>query len=255
MLEGKKVLLYGRNIDDLKSILPDSLTLVDANPDYVITYGGDGSLLGAERDWPGVPKIALRDYHNNPKCPQHSEKQVLELALKGELKSQKLIKLEAFTESGESLCAINDIALHNGDPRSAIRYVVSIDGKFFPHQIVGDGVVVSTPFGSSAYYKSITGSVFYTGIGVAFNNSTEPMDHIVLSDEAVIEVTVTRGPAILLADNSPQHFLINEGEKILVKKTATDVVFYGVDIFRCPDCYALKRKMWKENLSSIMANK
>jgi hypothetical protein len=41
----------------------------------------------------------------------------------------------------------------------------------------------------------------------------------------------------------------------VVKKTETDVVFYGVDIFRCPDCYALKRKMWKENLIDIMIKK
>ncbi len=255
MLSGKKVLVYGRNIDDLIPMLPKSVELVQDDPDLIISYGGDGSLLGAERAWPGTPKIALRDYRHNPKCSEHSEQQVLALAAQGKLAPRHLIKLEAFDEKGHSVCAINDIVLHNADPRSAIRYAVSIDGRPFPHQMVGDGVVVATPFGSSAYYKSITGSVLYTGIGLAFNNSTEPMDHLVLAEESVIEVIITRGPAVLLGDNSPQQFIINEGEKVVVKKSLTKAEFYGIDIFRCPDCYALRKKLWTSNLDEIINKK
>ena len=32
-----------------------------ALPDIIISNGGDGSLLGAERDFPGIPKLGLRD--------------------------------------------------------------------------------------------------------------------------------------------------------------------------------------------------
>lgn len=252
MLSGKKVLVYGRNVDDLISVLPKEVELVSTNPDLVISYGGDGALLGAERDWPGVPKIAMRDYRHNPKCSEHSEEQVLALALAGELTPRKLIKLDAFDGKGNCLSAMNDVVLHNGDPRSAIRYAVTIDGKSFPHQMVGDGVVTATPFGSSAYYKSITGSVFYTGIGLAFNNSTEPMDHMVLNDASVIEVIITRGPAVLLADNSPREFIIEEGEKITIKKGEAETLFYGLDIFRCPACYSLRKELWKERLDGLI---
>lgn len=255
MFKDKRTLVYGRNIDDLIPLLPKDIELVKDDPELVISYGGDGSLLGAERTWPGVPKIAIRDYRHNPKCSEHSERQVISLAVNNKLPPRHLIKLEAFDEKGRRLEVINDIVIHNADPRSAIRYAVMIDGRPFPHQMVGDGVVVATTFGSSAYYKSITGSVFYTGIGLAFNNSTEPMDHLVLSDESVIEVIITRGPAVLLGDNSPQQFIINEGEKVTIKKSITTATIHGIDIFRCPDCYALRKQLWKSNISAIVNQK
>lgn len=237
---GKRIKLIGRNLDDLKKQLPSDLMLVEENPELIITHGGDGTLLGAERDFPGIPKLALRDCKSNPKCEKHGLTKVLQL----DLKAETFVKLKASDQHGNTLTGINDIVLHNADPCSAIRYRIWIDGKPFLQQIVGDGVVASTPFGSSAYYKSITGSTFNVGFGLAFNNSTEPMNHLVLSEQSVIEIMVTRGPAILFSDNTPQRLTVKEGERIRISISDQPAVFYGIDIFRCQDCYELRRKFW-----------
>ena len=51
-----RVKIVGRNLDDLRPLLKMfPVKLVETEPDLVISYGGDGSLLGAERDFPGVP--------------------------------------------------------------------------------------------------------------------------------------------------------------------------------------------------------
>ncbi len=244
MLKDKRILLYGRHLEDLRSHLPSEFQFVDENPDVIICYGGDGTILGSEREFPEVPKIILRDVRLNPKCDKHTEAKLLQLCLDNKLKKQTLTKIKATNSSGKNLVAINDLVLHNFDPRSAIRYRIWIDGKPFLKQIVGDGVVVATTFGSSAYYKSITNSTFNVGIGLAFNNCTEPIDHIVLNENSVIEIMITRGPALLLADNSPEEIRIEEGEKIVISRTSESATFYGVEEFRCPECYDLRKAFW-----------
>ena len=58
-----KVKLVGRNLEDLRPLLRMfPVEIVDSEPDLVISYGGDGSLLGAERDFPGVPKCPDSEY-------------------------------------------------------------------------------------------------------------------------------------------------------------------------------------------------
>ena len=243
MLLGKRVLLIGRNLDDLIPHIPNGVELVSDNPDFIICHGGDGTLLGAERSYPGIPKLALRDSRSNPKCPQHAVEKVLAM----DLKPKKFMKMEVVDSKGRVVVGVNDIVLHNADPCSAIRYHIWIDGEPFLQQIVGDGLVASTPFGSSAYYKSITGSTFNVGFGIAFNNSTEPMNHLVLSDESTVEVMVTRGPAILFADNDPSRLNLSSGDKFTIRPSKDSATFYGIDIFRCLDCYVLRRKFWIEH--------
>ena len=42
-----------------------------ADSDLLIPYGGDGTLLGAERDFPGVRKYPIRDEETAPLCANH----------------------------------------------------------------------------------------------------------------------------------------------------------------------------------------
>ncbi|MFA6724146.1 MAG: hypothetical protein WCS95_05695, partial [Lentisphaeria bacterium] len=63
LFSGRKlrVLLYGRNLEDLRPLLQGfPLDIVQEDPELVITHGGDGSLLGAERLYPGIPKCPIR---------------------------------------------------------------------------------------------------------------------------------------------------------------------------------------------------
>ena len=63
-----RVLVTGRYVDDVKTPLSElaGVELVEDSPDLVLTHGGDGALLGAERDFPGVPKLPLRDARTAP---------------------------------------------------------------------------------------------------------------------------------------------------------------------------------------------
>lgn len=237
-----KVAVCGRHLDDLEALLQDtSMQVVRRDPELVISYGGDGALLGAERDYPGVPKLPMRDRRSVPKCHLHAEQEILKLLLDKCLQRSELMKLEATTASGQALEGINDIVVNKENIASAVRFRLWLDGELHENHIVGDGLVLATPFGSTGYYRSITHSLFRVGIGLAFNNSTEPLDHLVVAQTTEIEVEILRGPALLLADNDPRRIVLQRGDRVHVRKAVRKTEVLGLDIFRCPDCYRLRQ--------------
>ncbi|ELY35524.1 hypothetical protein C496_23146 [Natronorubrum tibetense GA33] len=90
--------------------------------------------------------------------------------------------------------APNEISLHHYSPILAATFAVRIDDQGTAYEferLVGDGVLVATPFGSTGYYRSIIGGTFSSGLSVAFNNVHTPIDaprYIHLSPDADVEV-------------------------------------------------------------------
>ncbi len=201
----------------------------------VVTYGGDGSLLRADRDFPHLPKLPIRRNSDYIKCDRHQNAEVFRRVYEGRQTVAHLPRLRA-DAAGQAVHAINDIVFHNELATSAVRYRVRIDGKPYSQEIVGDGCVVATPFGSSAYYRSITKSVFRVGIGLAFNNSTEAVNHLVLKHGSVIEVEVTRGPALLFGDNAREQVPVEAGDKLSIRCCEDTAEVWELSTLTCKQC-------------------
>ncbi|RJQ28840.1 hypothetical protein C4565_03120 [Candidatus Parcubacteria bacterium] len=214
----KKVTLFGRDSNSIRSLVERAGFLITDNnhPDFVISYGGDGTLMGSEFKYPSIPKIILKGSLICKKAYSYSNEDALKKIQGGNYKIEKIEKILARTKSRE-LVALNDIVVHNKNPRHAIRYTLFINNKQINKEIIGDGIVVSTPFGSTGYYRSITDSFFETGIGLAFNNSTEQSDHMVLKEENIITLHVTRGPAMIYADNQEEEIELLDNEEVTIK--------------------------------------
>ncbi|MFA6407799.1 MAG: hypothetical protein WCV80_03795 [Candidatus Paceibacterota bacterium] len=214
-----KVLLFGTKQKEIEEMVKNTgFVLVEKDPEIIICYGGDGTLFGAEYEYPGIPKVMVRGSRVCKLCNSLSNQEVLKRVKEGKYKREKIGKLEV-SVSGETMIAMNDVVVHNKDPRHAMRYIIHVDGIQIGEEIIGDGVVVATPLGSSGYYRSITDSSFEVGIGLAFNNSTEQSDHIVLSDERSVVVNITRGPAIIYADNQKESIEVNVGGEVKIVKS------------------------------------
>lgn len=236
----KRVRLIGKNLDDIRpKLLERGFEEVEENFELVVAHGGDGTLLWAERDFPGVPKLPLRDARTAPFCRLHDYDTVLDAFLADKLALTVLPKLEGRTGDAR-LVALNDIFVHNRDRVSALRYQVRIDGELYATEIVGDSVGVSTVHGSTAYYRSITHSIFRVGIGLAFSNSTEEVNHLVLQEDAVVTIRVIRGPALLAADNTPRMIEVPQGGEVVIRKTSGQAQIYGLAGFMCPKCRMLR---------------
>ncbi|OGV52063.1 MAG: hypothetical protein A2X49_06750 [Lentisphaerae bacterium GWF2_52_8] len=236
-----KVALTGKHLEDIKPFLQKhGFSICEKDPELLITHGGDGTLLGAERLFPGLPKLPLRDVRTAPLCPNHHTESILELLNEGKLPLSRIAKLEGVCGS-RKISGINDVFIHNAKRVSAVRYRVWIDDELYAKEVVGDGVGVATILGSTAYYRSITHGIFRVGIGLAFSNSTEVTNHLVLPETSVIKFRIIRGPSIMVADNAAEDAIaLEEGDMASVSVSSSYALVYGIDAFMCPECRQLR---------------
>lgn len=213
-----KLLIYGDKTEEIEKIAEKAgFKIVKNNPDIIASYGGDGTFMEAENKYPGILKFALKKSKICKLCQNLPIEESLRKIIAGEYIEREEIKIETVF-GNTKIIGLNEIIVHNIDPRRAIRYEIFVNGKKIGGEIIGDGVVVSTPHGSTGYYRSITDSFFEVGIGIAFNNSTEQADHMVLKDSSEIVIKITRGKAIVYADNNNEEIILDDGDEIVVRK-------------------------------------
>lgn len=235
-----KIKLLGQKCDAIRPLLDQyGFQEVSESPELIIAYGGDGTLLGSEREWPGIPKLPLRDSHTAKLCEDHDYEIQLKNFLSGQTK-QEVLKKIAVTAGGHYLSALNDIYIHNAEQASALRYQVWIDDDLYADEIAGDAVGLSTVHGSSAYYRSITHSVFQIGLGLAFSNSMELVNHMVIRETSRVRIKIVRGPAVIVADNSPERIMLDEGDEAVMEQCEETALIYGLKNFMCPQCRFLR---------------
>ncbi len=203
--------------------------VVKKNPDIVISNGGDGTILFGERLYPSVPKLAIKTSKICRKCdytPKHLD-YLLQRIKQKKYKITEMMKLKA-SFKGKELVALNEIQVRHKLPTKAVRISLFVNGKAY-RDVVGDGVIVATPFGSTAYYKSAGGKAFKKGIGIVFNNVySDGVKSLVVPEKAKIRVRVERETALLIADNYERFIEVKPGGEMriaLVKDKARFLEF------------------------------
>lgn len=237
-----KIYLWGRDVTIIADELKRRGLVVTNSPeeaDLIMTHGGDGSLFTAEQKWPGKLKFPVRDSLTAPLCPKHGYGMQFELLKNGKLNECRLPKLMGIA-NGRECYGINDVYLHSRIPAAAMRYNVLIDGNMYAREVVSDAVGCSTVHGSTAYYRSITHSIFRVGIGLAFSNSTELVNHIVISEQSIVHINILRGEGVLVSDNSSDVIVLKEDDSAEIRQSELSTPTLGLDIFMCSECRRLR---------------
>ena len=215
-----KIAIYGKTPESkaqlLKEINKAGFRRDEKHPDLVISYGGDGTFLWAERAYPGVPKALFRYSKICKKCHNLPIKHALALIKKKRYKIMTYPKLEARIGTTK-LLGTNDIVVRNSLPTHAVRFTLSVNGNQVNGEFIGDGIIAATPFGSTAYFHSTTRKTFTKGIGIAFNNTTVAHLPLFLPQNSIIKLTVTRGEAFVVADNQPRLIMLSPGKSVTIK--------------------------------------
>lgn len=233
-----KVALVGRNAHDLLPLIAEFGFELVADPrtaETIIAYGGDGTLIGSEHTYPGIKKIGLRDNRVCSKCARHADRDVLSRLARGQAPASELAKLVVSVRD-KKLWGLNDVLLRNSDIRSAVRFSVHVNDEPVTDEIIGDGLVASTPFGSSAYFRSISNTTFREGIGLAFNNCTDFGNHMVLLPSDRVTVAIVRGPAHVTTDNNPEIITVDEGDRLEISRSSETARILAADTLRCGHC-------------------
>ena len=184
----KAMVVFRRDPSEVKNALTRvGFELVEENPDFIVCYGGDGTVLFSERTFPEIPKLIIKtsracrmyDYALNDLSTLLSKIKAGNYQIHSEMKLETEAK-------GKRLVGLNEIQIRAKLPISALRFSLWVNSRKFEH-LIGDGVIVATPFGSTGYYKSTGGSQFEEGIGISFNNlHNKLVNSLVVSEDSAV---------------------------------------------------------------------
>ena len=136
--------------------------------DFLVSLGGDGTLLSLVRRSYGYHKPVVGINAGNlgflADITIEEVETFLERLLVGEYRIDDRMMIEGYIrkKSGTkiSFIAFNDVVITSPEPSKMVKVNASIDGERF-NSYTGDGLIISTPTGSTAYNLSAGGPILY----------------------------------------------------------------------------------------------
>jgi len=136
--------------------------------DFLVSVGGDGTLLSLVRQSYAFHKPVVGINAGNLGFLADITIDEVDLFLNrllvGEYRLDDRMMIEGYIEkkSGEKkrFIAFNDVVITSPEPSKMVKVNASIDGERF-NSYTGDGLIISTPTGSTAYNLSAGGPILY----------------------------------------------------------------------------------------------
>ncbi|MDH5408263.1 MAG: NAD(+) kinase [Gammaproteobacteria bacterium] len=198
--------------------------------DLAITIGGDGSLLNAARNMvdSNVPIVGVnlgRLGFLVDISPNEMKERIGEI-LNGDYEEEHRILLDASIHHQDGTKshsdAFNDVVVHKWEVARMIETETYINGKFL-NAMRSDGLIVSTPTGSTAYALSGGGPILESDMDamvlVPICPHTMSYRPIVIDGDSKIEIVVKKSTAKAQVSCDGQINLgLVSGDKVLIQK-------------------------------------
>ncbi len=198
-LERETALATG--LTDYAALDPDALGKAC---DLAVVVGGDGTMLGFARQIAphGIPLVGINQGRLGfiTDVPIKSWREAITPMLAGDYETEHRSMLEGDVwRDGESIfhgLAMNDVVVSRGTTTSMVEVRIDI-GEEFVANLRADGVILSSPTGSTAYALSAGGPILHPAIAgwvlVPIASHTLSNRPIVLSDALPVSVEIVAG--------------------------------------------------------------
>jgi len=210
--------------------------------DLLIVLGGDGTLLATARVLRGKPvpilAVNLGGLGFLTVITQDELYPTLETVLRGEHRSERRVQLEGSLIRADevitSFLALNDAVLNKGAISRILDFELRVNGQFVS-SYKSDGLIVSTPTGSTAYSLAAGGPLTMPSVGafIVTPICAHTLTHrpLVVPDTANIEIAVTtqREAAYLTVDGQVGLAAHND-DRVYLKKASS-----FVELIQSPD--------------------
>jgi NAD+ kinase len=237
----------------------------ETRADLAIVIGGDGTMLAAARSLVrhGVPLVGVNQGRVGFMTDiGHDDMQSgIGAVLDGKFLVEERSLLDAeILRDGKSVLrtlALNEAVLGKGAQGRLIEFELSIDDEFV-YALRADGVIVSTPTGSTAYAMSAQGPILHPAVPalalVPLNPHTLSARPVSVSDRSRIEISLVR------AVDARAHFDgfaltdMQEGDRLVLKRSADTVRFVHPPGYRY--FATLREKLgWSESIEKDRGSK
>ncbi len=205
--------------------------------DLLITFGGDGTLLSVARHAPGdVPVLGVNmgtlGFLTEIRLEEFQS--VMARVFEGDYVVEPRVTFDVTvfgpSHDDRKIRVLNDVAINKSALARIIEMRIHVAGLFVS-TFRGDGLIISTPTGSTAYNLSAGGPIVYPTMGAM--TVTPICPHmltnrpLVLPDELDIEIGIIRpsdDQEIYITLDGQEGFPLREHDRVCVKKSEQRVL-------------------------------
>jgi len=206
-------------------------TTIPDTVDLVVVLGGDGTLLGAARKVGryGLPILGvnLGGLGFLTEIPLEMLYKDIEKVITGQVTVEPRLMLQASVlRNAEEKCrfsVLNDVVINKGALARIIDLRVSIDGHFLT-TFRSDGLIISTPTGSTSYNLSAGGPILYPDLEALILTPICPFTltqrPIIVPDTSVIEVQMGKhNEEVILTFDGQVGFDLMAHDRVIISKS------------------------------------
>jgi NAD+ kinase len=207
------------------------LAQLPSHADLAVVVGGDGTLISSARLMAerGVPLVGvnLGTLGFLTDIPADGLEGAIESILDGEFISEQRTLLAGSVRRGGktmfSSIAMNDVVVSRGAVGSMIEFAVTVDGEFI-YSLRADGIIVTTPTGSTAYALSAGGPILHPALQaialVPISPHTLSNRPVAIRGSSRVEITLVRGADSRANFDVQAHFQLEAGDVVSVSAAA-----------------------------------
>ena len=241
--------ITGQSVDPAKIYTNSTGEQPDAT--LMLCCGGDGTLLEGIRRLSArsIPVAAINFGHLGflSSATRDGVEALFEDIANHRLNIQPrtMLEISGIEQAEGTMTALNEIAVQRAEA-TMVKVEAKVNSQLVA-QYNGDGVIVSTPTGSTAYSLSAGGPIVAPECGCVLLTPLAPhnfgMRPVVVPDTALIELTIhsRHGSAMLSVDN--RSYRIDDGAQITIRRAAKQillVVQHNISFYETLHC----KMMW-----------
>jgi NAD+ kinase len=229
--QGMTVIVDAFTSEHISSHEYEQLSLLEMNGkvDVAVVLGGDGTLLDVSRTLApfGIPLIGVNQGTLGflTDVSVETMQRTISSMLRGAFVTEQRMLLSASVlRNGEHIfdsLAFNDVVMHRGNNSSMLEFEVRIDGEYFYNQRA-DGLIVSTPTGSTAYALSAGGPILHPALDVVVLVPVAPHTlsnrPIVIKGESVLEISMHRATEARVRFDGHTHFDLESQDMVVTSR-------------------------------------
>lgn len=199
--------------------------------ELVVALGGDGTMLRAAHYLAGhrVPLLGINlgSFGYLTEVNLNEIHSTLELIINGNFVTEKRMMLDVSIKRGKTVTiagsVLNDVVINRGDLSRMNELEMEVNGSYLT-TYKGDGLIVSTPTGSTAYSLSAGGPIVFPGNDLIIVNPICPHTltnrPIIFSENSSLRITLwSKDKGAMLTLDGQESYKIKSGDVVTVKKS------------------------------------
>lgn len=199
--------------------------------ELVVALGGDGTMLRAAHYLAGhrVPLLGINlgSFGYLTEVNLNEVQSTLELIIGGKFMTEKRMMLDVSIRHGKTLVhvgsVLNDVVINRGDLSRMNELEMEVNGSYLT-TYKGDGLIVSTPTGSTAYSLSAGGPIVFPGNDLIIVNPICPHTltnrPIIFAEDSSLKITLwSKDKGAMLTLDGQEAYKIRSGDVVTVRRS------------------------------------